>query len=105
METIKNSIKIADGYRISSDGKMNLILHEKYEKASGRGKNAKLTGEFDYRQIGYFQKLSHIGDYLVDLEIIKYQGNELGEAIEKVEKIRDEIQQTLSENIGVKWLD
>lgn len=104
MTKVEEFIQLAEDYRLYSDGKLNLILHEKYEKHDGRGKNAKPTGEFDFRPIGYFRNLEHVANYLVRLEVFRYEGSELEGIVNRVEKLNEDIAKSLSENIGVKWL-
>lgn len=100
---MENAIKLTDDYYLSSDGKLNLILHERYEKRSGKGKNAPLSGEFAFNNAGYFRRLNHVGDHLVDKEVYKYVGSELEGAVLRIEKLRDEIKQMLNESIKLDW--
>lgn len=59
-----------DNYKITAD-KLNLILSEKYEKRDGKGKNAQLTGEYDYREIGYYGTFSALAKGLIKHEVIR----------------------------------
>lgn len=101
----ENYIQLTDEYRLHSDGRLNLILHEKYEKHDGKGRNANPTGEFDFRPIGYFRNLEHVANYLVNLEVYRYEGSELEGAVDRIEKLSEDIRKSLKENIGVKWLE
>lgn len=96
---MENAIKLTEDYWLSSDGKLNLILHERYEKRDGKGINAPLSGEFDFRNVGYFRTLEHVGNHLVDKNVYKYEGSKLEEIAERVESLRDEIAGNLNEKI------
>lgn len=102
---MKDFIQIGDSYRVTSDGTHNLILHEKYERMEGRGKNTKPTGVFDYRWLGYFRNLGHIGRFLSNLEEFKgiYEGGKEEEMINRIEKLRDDIVKAMSE-ANVTWI-
>lgn len=100
---MEDAIKLTDDYYLSSDGKMNLTLHERYEKREGRGKAAELSGVFAFREAGYFRNLKHVGNHLVDKEVYKYKGSELEEIAERIEKLRDEIQANLVDKINIDW--
>lgn len=95
-------IQIGDKYRVTSDGRQNLMLHEEFEKTEGRGAKAKGTGEFEYRHIGYFRQLKHIGSYLVRLEEFKNVGEGLDVTVEAIEKLEKNIVEAM-ENIDVTW--
>lgn len=47
------SLVLNDVYSLTSDGSRNLILQELYETRLGKGKNAKLSGEFSKRDVSY----------------------------------------------------
>lgn len=100
---MEKSIKLTDEYYLTNDGKLNLILQELYEKRIGKGKHAELSGEEGLRGIGYFRRLDHVGDHLVDLEVYKYEGSELEGIVDRIEKLRDEIKENLREVIDLKW--
>lgn len=100
---MENAIKLTEEYYLTSDGKRNLILYEKYEKRDGRGRDAPLSGEFAYSDDGYFRRLEYVGDHLVDKGVYKYQGSELEAAVERIEKLRDEIKAILVEKIVIEW--
>ena len=42
---------ISENLGVTSDGSMNIILMERYEKQEGKGKNAPKTGEYDWRPL------------------------------------------------------
>lgn len=100
---MEDAIKLTEDYYLSSDGKMNLTLHERYEKREGRGKGAELSGEFAFREAGYFRSLKHVGSVLVDKEVYKYQGSELEDIVDRIEKLRDEIKANLIDKIDIDW--
>ena len=100
---MENAIKLTDDYYFESDGRMNLILYERYEKREGRGKSAELSGEFGFRDIGFFRSLEQIANYLVRLEVFKYEGSELEGIVDRIESFRDEIVEVLSVNHEVDF--
>lgn len=102
MSEMKDFIQIGDSYRITSDGKYNLILHEKYEIMEGRGKNAVPTGKYDYRWCGYYRSLEHIGNSLAEGEVFKYQGSELEDVVDRVNKIKEDIAVAMK-SVNVSW--
>ena len=53
-EKQESYIQINDKYRITSDGRMNLILQEKYFKREGRGRGAEISSEEAIKDVGYF---------------------------------------------------
>jgi hypothetical protein len=95
-----NLIKIAEGYGISFD-KKNAILNERYEKREGKGRNAPLSGEYGYREVSYHNTLEEVGNKLVKMDVMAYEGSELEEAVNKIAKLRDEIVETLKEKIVI----
>lgn len=101
---MKDFIEIGENYRVTSDGKQNLVLHERYEKTESRGKDAVPTGEFDFRRLGYFRNMKHIGNYLADLEEYKCEGSELENVVSRIEKLRDKIMESMSK-ISVTWIE
>lgn len=100
---MEDAIKLTDEYYLSNDGKLNLILHERYEKRDGKGKHAPLSGEYAFNNAGYFRRLDHVANHLVDKEVYRYEGSELEGIVERIEKLRDEIKLMLSENINLGW--
>lgn len=93
-------IQLTDTYRITSD-KLNIILEEKFEKRDGKGKNAQLTGEFDYRPIAYFRELKHLADSLVKREIINSDVTNLYDIVYKVDELRNAIAERLIDKIAL----
>lgn len=51
---VQEFLMINDEYRLTSDGSRNLILQQRYEKRDGKGKNAPLSGVFEFKDVGYF---------------------------------------------------
>lgn len=94
-------IKIAENYAIGFD-KWNVILHEQYEKRSGRGRDAPLSGEFAWRELGYFRNVRHLGNHLIELELKDNELKEYNEFVVKIEKLKEEIIEILEKNITVE---
>ena len=85
METLQAQetyLTLNEKYRITSDGSRNLILQEKYQKREGKGKNAPLSNEFDFRDCVYF------GAGLVAL-IKRLNEREFLEVFNEVERAQD----------------
>lgn len=101
---MEDFIQLGENYRLTSDGKQNLILHEKHEKTEGRGKNAVPTGEFDFRWLGYFRRLEHVGNFLVELEEYKNVGSGLEKTVSEIEKLRNDIVEAMSK-VDVTWVE
>lgn len=53
-ENKQPTLEINDELRITSDGRLNLILERKYFKREGKGKNAPLSNEVAWQTVGYF---------------------------------------------------
>lgn len=101
---MKDYIQLGENYRLTSDGKQNLILHEKYEKTEGRGKNAVPTGEFDFRWLGYFRRLEYVGEFLVEQETYKNLSSGLEQTVIEIEKLRDDIVEAMNK-VEVTWIE
>lgn len=92
---MENAIKLTDDYYLSSDGSKNFILHERYEKREGRGTNSPLSGDYDFRNDGYFRTYEHVGNYLGAKINFIYHGSELEATAIRVEKAKEEIVEAL----------
>lgn len=94
-------VLLTENYAIDTD-KLNIILKERFAKRDGRSKNASLTGEYGWRDLGYFKDMSHVADYLVKHELMKEREvGELRQIYEAIESLRDEIVDTLSERVVI----
>ena len=78
-------IQINDKYRITSDGRLNLILSEQYFKRDGKGRGAEITSETAWRDTGFF------GAGLDSL-IRRFNNNEFLETFAEVERGQDIIE-------------
>lgn len=112
-ETKQPTFKINDWYRITSDGSRNLVLQERYETRVGRGKGAELSGEFSWRDVGYYganmKSLRH--RFKEDATLMKsFNSQEDGlnflEAVDKIiafaEKIEDEVLTHINEHVTLE---
>lgn len=66
-----------DKLAVTSDGTMNILLMERYEKQDGRGKNAQKTGELGWRNLNggaYFGNLDSLGTSLLRQDVIEAVG-------------------------------
>ncbi len=93
-------IQILDDYRITAD-KMNIVLQEKYEKKDGKGKNAKGTGEYDWKDIGYHNRFDTLAKSLVNKEIIKsiHNVDSFPEILIHIEKLEKQITNYLKDKV------
>lgn len=78
-------IRLSEKYAIDTD-KLNIILRERYEKRTDKGKNSTFSGELGWRDLGYFRTLDHLAEWLVKHEMFTVDGvselKDLAEAIE-----------------------
>lgn len=99
-------ILINEKYRIVSDGARNLILQELYEKKAGKGKGAEPSGEYDYKDVGYFgaslQSLARRFNHNEYLEtfVDASEGQSFQEAIEKMITYLEEREQRIYEHMN-----
>ena len=84
-EKRESFIQINDQYRITSDGRLNLILEKSYNKKIGKGKNQPESGEIGWELEGYF------GAGLQSL-IRRFNNNEFLETFSEVERGQDIIE-------------
>lgn len=92
------NIQLTEDYRITSD-KLNIILEERYEKRLGKGKNAPLSGEYDYDKIAYFRDLRHLANYLVKRSVINADVDSLYKISGEIVKLKEEIANNLVDKI------
>lgn len=93
-------IQISEKYGIDFD-KYNIILREKYEKREGKGKNAPLSGEFDYRDVNFHVNLYSVADTLRQLNVSESEINSFEEWADKLEALKNEIAEYLNEGIDI----
>ena len=83
------NIKLNEEYRITSDGVRNITLQKMtYIKNIETGE-LEPTGK--YKDIGYYRKLEHCLDGILDREIIVSNVTSLNELIEVIKTVREEI--------------
>lgn len=83
------NIKLNEEYRITSDGVRNITLQKMtYIKNIETGE-LEPTGK--YKDIGYYGKLEHCLDGILDREIIVSNVTSLNELIEVIKTVREEI--------------
>lgn len=98
----RQMIKLSKNYSISWDSR-NIILMERYETSLGRGRFAEKSGEYSFREIGYYTNLESLSRGLFEREVIKnlHEIDKLEEILELLPKIRDDIKATLTEYITI----
>lgn len=83
------NIKLNEEYRITSDGVRNITLQKMtYIKNIETGE-LEPTGK--YKDIGYYGKLEHCLDGILDREIVVSNATTLNELIEVIKTVRKEI--------------
>jgi len=94
-------IRLSEKYAIDTD-KLNIILRERYEKRTDKGKFADLSGEIGWRDLGYFRTLDHLAEWLVKHEMFTDEGvSELKHLGESIERLKEEIASVLKEKVEV----
>lgn len=96
--------RLSENYAIDYDPR-NIVLLERYEKRSGKGRNAELSGEYGYKVEGYFSNFNQIAERLVQLEVFKETDEEIESLIEiadRIKSLKKEMKQFLNEKIEVK---
>ena len=101
-----NQLQITENYRIASIPR-NIVLMEKYETSLGRGKAAEKSGEFAYRDVGYYGTIKALANSLIDKEIIKAVGeiDKLEDVISHIDKVKEDIINHINEYITVDLVD
>ncbi len=98
----KNTVQLTEDYRITSDQR-NIILQKRYQKREGKGRNAPLINEYDYKDVGYFGNLKSLLNGLVNYEVplsVTMTGK-IEDAHLRIEKLRDEIAQHVLDKVTV----
>lgn len=94
-------VLLSENYAIDTD-KLNIVLKERYEKKDSKKKDAKPTGEFGWKELGYFGNMTRVADRLVSHELMKeHEVTELRHYAEVIERLRDEIAAMLTEKVVV----
>lgn len=98
----KNAVQLTEDYRITSDQR-NIILQKRYQKRDGKGRNAPLINEFDYKDVGYFGNLKSLLNGLVNYEIpiSATMSGKIEDAHMRIEKLRDEIVQHVLDKVTI----
>lgn len=98
----KTFIQLSSNFRVSSNER-NVILQEKYETSISRGKNAPKSGEFAYRDIGYYGSIEALSNDLVNREILKSldEVKDFSELMDKLIEIKEDIFNKLTEHITI----
>ncbi|WP_144509880.1 hypothetical protein [Bacillus sp. FJAT-22090] len=94
-------VLLSADYAIDTD-KLNIVLKEKFGKRESKSKHAALTGEYGWRDLGYFRNLTHVADYIVKHELMKeHEIGELRDIAERIEAVRDDIVDHITERITI----
>lgn len=103
-EKLNGLVKLSDDFKLTSDGSRNLILQEKGFKREGKGKNAALTDEIKWDDVGYFginlrSLICRFSDEEFLDEFGKTKGLELKEEFEKMRKYLDEREERIYNHV------
>lgn len=96
--------RLSENYAIDYDPR-NIVLLERYEKRSGKGRNAMLSGEYGYKVEGYFTNFDQVAERLVQMEVFKETDEQIESLIEianRIKVLKKEMKQFLNEKIEVK---
>ena len=105
MENNVEYLKLNEKYAISSDGKLNLLLLEFYEKRTGAGKNAPLSGEIGFQTVGYFGAGLHSlirrfnNDEFLETFAEVERGQDIIEALKEMRTYLDEREKRIYEHV------
>lgn len=91
-------LQLSENYRIRFDPK-NIILQVKYEKKEGRGAGAKGTGQYDYKDYGYYGNLQSFSKRLLEKEFIEQLSNS---ELEEINSLVEIINNTYDKLISLK---
>lgn len=83
------NIQINEEYKLVSD-KYNVILQERYEKED---KQRNKTGEFDYKDIGYYPNVEKALQGLVRKVTLNSKSTSLKELTEEIKALHDTIKE------------
>lgn len=93
---------LSEKYAITTDPR-NIILLEKYEKRSGKGKHSPLSGEIGWKQLGYFHTFDRIADVLVEMQVFETEEvGQLYDFAEKVLELKKEMREFLKEKVELR---
>lgn len=92
-------MKITENYILGFDP-YNVIVKEKFEKKDGVGKNAKGTGEFDYKPIGYFKNIETACSFILTQHIQNAEAQDIRGMIDVIQDSRRMIAQSV-ESAGI----
>ena len=107
MEEVKENtyLQLNEDYRITSDTRMNLIMSNRYETRLGKGRSAELSGEYSWKDIGYFgANLRSLIGRFNDVEFLKSfkdveRGQDIIEALQEMRTYLDEREQRIYEHV------
>lgn len=101
----KDKIKLTDNYYLGSDGKMNFMLMEVYEKREGKGRHAKMSGEYGLQTVGYYGSLNNVVKGLLRNVTLKHKGEEFSEYVDIVKDVEYQITKNMKEFLPNKPKD
>ena len=87
-------MKITENFRLGFDA-YNVIVEERFEKKDGKGPNAKGTGEFDYKAIGYCKNFESACQFILQREIRASEAADITEMLGAIERIGKEVKASI----------
>lgn len=96
-------MKITENFRLGFDA-YNVIVEERFEKKDGKGPNAKGTGEFDYKQVGYCKNFESACQFILQREIRSSEAAGVPEMLEAIKLIGEELKASI-EAAGINHQD
>lgn len=100
-EKAEYQVLLSKNYALDAD-KLNLVLKERFAKHETKSKHSPLTGEYGWKDLGYFRDLTHVANYIVKHELMKeHEIGELRNLAERIEAVRDDIRDHLNERVEV----
>jgi len=101
-----NAIQLTENYRVISIPR-NIVLQEKYETSLGKGRYAEKSGEFSYKDIGYYSNFKAVTNAIINKELINAIDTvkELNQLCDYIDKIKEEICSHINEYITVDLVD
>ena len=95
-------LRLSKKYAIDTDSR-NIILLERYEKREGKGKNAPMSGIFEWRNVAYFQTFDRLAHWLVQNALFTTEKVEhMYEFADRVVELKMEMTELLNERVDVK---
>ena len=94
-------MKITEDFNLGFD-RYNVIVKQRFEKKEGKGKDAKGTGEYDYKDVAFCKNLKTACERILQLEIHSSEAADVTEMIRVIESATEEINANI-ESAGIDY--